>query len=122
MTLEQKPASSGVTAPQYRTRITEITNPMMNMAKKTVWKLIGGECGVISTAAVQDHTFARRLIVSTEKENVNSRVLAIYTIHPGGNLSVNIQCCSLSKRKMDKSQNVLVSIGKVKENRKKYID
>ena len=33
-------------------------------------------------------------------------------------LGVNIQCCSLSTRKMDKSQNVLVSVGKLKHDRK----
>ena len=34
------------------------------------------------------------------------------------NLGVNIQCCSFSKRKMVRSENVLVSIGKFKRKRK----
>ena len=33
-------------------------------------------------------------------------------------LVVNIQCCSLSKRKLEKSEDVLVSIGKFKRKRK----
>ena len=36
-------------------------------------------------------------------------------------LRVNIQCCSLSKRKMGKSQNVPVSIGKFKKKRKNVL-
>ena len=36
-------------------------------------------------------------------------------------LRVNIQCCSLSKRKMEKSQNVPVSIGKFKKKRKNVL-
>ena len=41
--------------------------------------------------------------------------LTIYTTHPDEILRANIQCCSLSKRKMNKSQNVLVSVGKIKK-------
>ena len=33
-------------------------------------------------------------------------------------LGVNIQCCSFSKRKMGRSENVLASIGKFKRKRK----
>ena len=35
-------------------------------------------------------------------------------------LSVNIQCCSFSKRKMEKSENVLVSNGKLKKKEKMH--
>lgn len=37
-------------------------------------------------------------------------------------LGVNIQSCSLSKFKMDKSQNVIESVEKLKYNKKKCID
>ena len=47
-----------------------------------------------------------------------SGALTIYTIHQGGDLVVNIQCSSLSKRKLEKSEDVLVSIGKFKRKRK----
>ena len=50
------------------------------------------------------------------------RELTIYTVHPGGNFRCKyseLQLFQAQNEKMEKSQNVLVSIGKLKKKRKK---